>query len=224
MDKEEQQRELQNQALAGYKGRSGDIYQATAERNRKVKLDEEKRKNEQALFLERFEKLVGDIDNLLTNTETQLYETIQRYEAELEKALKTASRTEDGRIVFRDKDGNIHAHDGEALTEEEIASIRWNPDACGQENIQFITQTLGELHAMNERVFVMRNRFDDIKDDPTPENLKELEGVKGELQEINDYVANSQSKLITTNHADASVIKHHVNEEFPDMSLPQNQL
>ena len=171
------------------------------ERYKNHRLEEEnKRKSEQTLFLERFEQLVNDVGNLLTDTETQLYETLQRYEAALETALKNASRTEDGRIVFKDKDGNIHAYDNKPLSEEEIASIRWNPNACDQEHIAFITQSLGELRAMNERVFEARNRFDDIKDKPTPENLKELEGLKGELTEISKSVHDFQVNVSKENH------------------------
>lgn len=199
MDKEQEYQLMQN-ALSGDDGRSGTIFYEIRRRDEQIRLDEEKRKNEQALLLEHFAQLVGDVDSLLTDTETQLYETIQAYEKRLAQELQKASRTEDGRIVFKDKEGNIHAYDGEALTEEDIASIRWNPDACGQEYIKSITQTLDKLRAMNDRVFVMRNRFDDIKDDPTPENLNELEGLKDELTEISKNVHDFQLDVSKENH------------------------
>ena len=50
MDKEEQQREMQNLAAAGFKGKSGTIFHANYTRDQQIKIGEDKRKNEQALL------------------------------------------------------------------------------------------------------------------------------------------------------------------------------
>lgn len=103
----------------------------------------------------------------------------------LERIRAAATRTDDGRIVYRTADGSqAFDEDGRQLTGEEIARIAWNPSAPTWEQRQEAGRRLEEAMRRRQEIERYANRLRENRDRVTGGDAlsaAEIDGIEAEI-------------------------------------------
>ena len=208
-------------ALNSNDGRSSTIFHEIRDREKQLIVNEDNRKNTQALLVlaQEFADTLERVTDKLNNAQTKIYELGEDIRQAKDKAIANASRTEDGRIVFKDKHGNIHALDGEPLTEEEAASIRWKENSTTWEHWQKLERLELEHKQLDRDAMEITDKVHQVGDKSTKNGLKQLQDAEVNIDEILDKLSDIEVELEKANQADAKVIKRPSSEFVPEISI-----
>lgn len=144
-------------------------------------------------------------------TETVLKDALRDYglsEEHLEDICKNANRLPDGRMVFRDENGQVVSGDGREVSADDAASIVWQDGAPSYEdyqaakrNAETSRQTLEEIEGYQRDVLgPARDRFD--SEDP-PMTQDEFDEQKKRIdQHMPDYVREIYSPAVQETQLD----------------------
>jgi hypothetical protein len=166
-------------------------------------IQEEKRRREEAyesllqqmLQNAAYAKLYYETEEILTRAETpteQALEQIERALLQEKETLrqmeKSANRTSDGKMVFRDAQGNVRDENGTIISTDEAASIVWRDNAPSYEEFRAQQEKLAELRRCEEelrhyQVDVLGNTRDRLTDEKNPPSTDELQQIQKDITE-----------------------------------------
>jgi hypothetical protein len=186
------------QALSGFDNGKATPQQARLRQQKQAEFEDKRHKeslNLQLLLLKEFAAVYERVTQNLTEAQTAVYETLMLVRGKIEEAERKASRTASGRIVFKDQDGQAYAADGQSLSDKEINSIRWNPDAASQEQYHALRGYESQLIGFDQRLMVIHDKTEDMKGDPSKENLAAMQGFDAEINRASDMAKKIQAEL-----------------------------
>lgn len=140
-----------------------------------------------ALYRETEQALRGSqsrLEQLMERIEQMLAET----KADLDTTLARAARLEDGRRVFKDKDGNVRFADGRAVDAILTASVVWKGDEPGldeirtkRERAERLTELQSDIAAGQAEIGTMQLR---MQNEEEPVDEDEMKSMKDRAQEM----------------------------------------
>ena len=210
------------QALSGFDNGKATPQQARLRQQKQVEFEDKRHKeslNLQLLLLKEFAAVYERVTQNLTEAQTAVYETLMLVRGKIEEAERKASRTASGRIVFKDKDGHAYAADGQSLSDKEINSIRWNPDAASQEQYHALRGYESQLIGFDQRLMVIHDKTEDMKGDPSEENLTTMQGFDAEIEAIVLDVKEVQNDLGQSKQSEHE-FRSNTTSNIPDILNP----
>ncbi|MBE0613802.1 MAG: hypothetical protein IH604_09075 [Burkholderiales bacterium] len=141
-----------------------------------------------AEYAARTQALSKNLSNALTATDKALVENakkIREAEERLEDVRRRAQRLEDGRLVYRARDGSVFTDDDRQLPADEAARVPYDPNAATREEklaaaneYERSTKAREELTRYQEKIVKHQDR---MKSDE-PFSQKELESMENDVK------------------------------------------
>ncbi len=220
MDREAEQREMQNLAAAGYEAFGANIFQTAFQLYKLFNTNEDGRKHEQTLLAlaQEFAATKERILSQLPDLHNQIDQTRKLAQKALAEAEANAQRDGDKRMVFRDKDGNARYEDGSLVPTDVAEKITWREGVTPWEDYKKLKDILEKLDAYDLELVTIEDDIHRMGDDATPENVERLREHDERIKHIKDDVNNASHFLDSTNRADEKLSVSVNNFTVPEIS------
>ena len=137
------------------------------------------------LYMQQFQRVMNLLDraeDLIEQAFKQLRPKLETQTKAFDETCNKANRTHDGRMVFKDKDGNVVDQNGKIVDPLDAASVVWREDAPTYEEFLMKKRAMEETRRQIEeleryQVEVIGDIRDDIESNPksSMDKLKEFE-------------------------------------------------
>ncbi|MEO1243780.1 MAG: hypothetical protein AAFX54_17870 [Pseudomonadota bacterium] len=131
--------------------------------------------------------LYNEVFGQLRQAEIATDEALLAAEQELDVLLENAARLPDGRIVFRNQNGDVVTQYGESVDTDLAAEIKWPPEAP---TYQEYLEEREQIDALRRyQVEVLGDARDRLSDENNPLEKDELEQMQQDIQSGLDKTA-----------------------------------
>ena len=145
------------------------------------------------------------VGNKIAETQSAIYDAINKTiidfdaaQMDLKTELATASYLTDGTKVFLDDDGSVYRQDRQKVAQEDLDLITWVAGSMSWKELNSKVDNISHLHERHENLIGFNaqmteigDRYDEIKDDPSKENLAELKLLDAKTEAVFKQVSNS---------------------------------
>ncbi len=178
-------------------------------RQEKIRKERDKRALDAAILLANsFNQLVVKVGNKIAETQSVIYDAINQTivdldaaEADLKAELATASYLTDGTKVFLDDDGAVYRLDRQKVAQEDLDSITWIAGSMSWKEIINKVDNISHLHGrydklsgLDTQMAEIQERYDEIKNDQSVENLAELKLIEAKTEALLNEALNLDSQ------------------------------
>lgn len=135
----------------------------------------------QLLAAERSRQLqIQDLNNRLDQLAQENQKALELAKKRLEEMRENANRTRDGRLVFRDKDGQWRGEDGSVVDPDHLDKTKLNPNAPSYEDWEAGKRERKAAEHRQQEIETAREKA--AEGDLTQKELDDLDGVIGKLE------------------------------------------
>ncbi len=124
------------------------------------------------------------VQEQLNHAQVAVYDAIHHLQDKLEKQRENAARTLDNQLVFLDENNQAVTEDGQAVSRENIQVGTLTENTTRLKDYQQTQSNLELMFEHDQELIDIMDKMDEIKDNPSEENLELLKGFEERIQQV----------------------------------------